>query len=75
MKKLFKSRAGISNILQLILAIVLFVAVVIPVAVDMIANISGRISGTTLTIVNLVPVFLALGLLFIIARTSFGGDL
>ena len=61
-----------AGVLSLILAVILFVAVAIPVAVDVIANVTPKISGTTLTVVNLVPVFLALGLLITIARSSFG---
>jgi len=60
-------------IISLILAIILFVAVAIPVTIDVIANVTPKLTGTTLTIVNLTPVFLSLGLLVIIARGSFGG--
>ena len=72
MFKLFKfKKAQTANIMNLIVAIVLIVAAAIPVTLDVIANTT--ISGTTKTIVDLIPLFLGIGALVVVARSVIGG--
>ena len=69
---MFKHKnAQTGNILNLIVAIVLIVAAAIPVTLDVIANTT--ISGTTKTIVDLIPLFLGIGALIVVARSVMGG--
>jgi len=64
--------AQTANILNLIVAIVLLIAAALPVTVDVIDNVSGNISGTTETVVDLIPLFLAIGGLVLVARSVIG---
>ncbi len=64
-------KAQTANILNLIVAIVLIVAAALPVTLDVIANVS--LSGTTKTVVDLVPLFLGIGALVLVARSVIGG--
>ena len=76
MFKLFEVRkAQSANILNLIVAIVLIIAAAIPVTLDVITDSAGtpNISGTTRTIVNLIPLFLGIGALIVVARSVIGG--
>ncbi len=59
-----------ANILNLIVAIVLIVAAALPVTLDVIANVTT--TGTTTTVLNLVPLFLAIGALVLVARSVIG---
>jgi|TARA_Y100000310_G_C20616382_1_gene780854 hypothetical protein len=72
-KMMFKRnrKAQTANILNLIVAIVLIVAAALPVTLDVIANVS--LSGTTKTVVDLVPLFLGIGALVLVARSVIGG--
>lgn len=63
-------RGQMNNILTLIVGIILFVAVALPVTIQVIANVT--LSGTTATIVNLVPIFIAIGLLVLVVRSVMG---
>ena len=63
-------RGQMGNVLTLIIGIVLLVAVALPVTLQVIANVT--LTGTTATIVNLVPTFIAIGLLIFVVR-SVGG--
>lgn len=77
--KMIKSKGGqlISNIIGSVIGVIMFVAVAIPVTQDVVA--SANLTGTTLTIVNLLPLFYAIGALlavvggFIIGGTFAGG--
>lgn len=60
------------NIMNLIVAVVLIVAAAIPVTLDVIANAS--LTGTTATIVNLIPLFLGIGALVVVARSVMGSS-
>ena len=67
----FKS-AQTANILNLIVAVVLIIAAAIPVTLNVIANTT--ITGTTKTIVDLIPLFLGIGALVVVARSVMGGQ-
>ena len=71
--KIFKrnKKAQTANILNLIVAIVLIIAAALPVTLDVIDNVT--ISGTTKTVVDLVPLFLGIGALVLVARSVIGG--
>lgn len=64
-------RGQMGNVLTLIIGIVLLVAVALPVTLQVIANVT--LTGTTATIVNLVPTFIAIGLLIFVVRSVGGG--
>lgn len=64
-------RGQMTNVLTLIIGIVLLVAVALPVTLQVIANVT--LTGTTATIVNLVPTFIAIGLLIFVVRSVGGG--
>jgi hypothetical protein len=64
-------KAQTANILNLIVAIVLIIAAALPVTLDVIDNVT--ISGTTKTVVDLVPLFLGIGALVLVARSVIGG--
>lgn len=64
-------KAQTANILNLIVAIVLIIAAALPVTLDVIANTT--VSGTTKTVVDLVPLFLGIGALVLVARSVIGG--
>ena len=64
-------KAQTANILNLIVAIVLIIAAALPVTLDVIANTT--ITGTTKTVVDLVPLFLGIGALVLVARSVIGG--
>lgn len=68
-KSMLRSVAGQQqNVIALVLAVILFVSVAIPVTEDAVDN--STATGTTRTILDLLTLFLALGLLVIIARGS-----
>jgi len=72
--KMFKSKAGqlVSNIIGSVIGVIMFVAVAIPVTQDIINNTT--LSGTTSTIVNLLPLFYAIGaLLAVVGGFILGG--
>lgn len=72
-----KSAQLISNIIGSVIGVIMFIAVAIPVTTDIIAT--ANLTGTTLTIVNLLPLFYAIGALlavvggFIIGGLGSGG--
>ncbi len=67
-----KSAQLISNIIGSVIGVIMFVAVAIPVTQDIINNTT--LTGTTLTIVNLLPLFYAIGaLLAVVGGFIIGG--
>ena len=72
--KMFRTnkKGQAANILNLIVAVVLIVAAAIPVTLDVIANTT--ISGTTKTIVDLIPLFLGIGAMVVVARSVVGSS-
>ncbi len=74
MFKMLKHKSGqlISNIIGSVIGVIMFVAVAIPVTTDIVA--SANLTGTTLTIVNLLPLFYAIGaLLAVVGGFIIGG--
>lgn len=72
--KIFKFKSGqlVSNIIGSVIGVIMFVAVAIPVTQDIINNTT--LSGTTSTIVNLLPLFYAIGaLLAVVGGFILGG--
>ena len=57
--------AAVSTILGVVVAVIVIVAVAIPVTMDVIAN--ANLTGTTATIVDLIPLFFALAGLVLVA--------
>lgn len=73
-KKIFASKAGqlVGNIIGSVIGVIMFVAVAIPVTQDIIDNVT--LTGTTSTIVNLLPLFYAIGaLLAVVGGFILGG--
>ena len=67
-----KSAQLISNIIGSVIGVIMFIAVAIPVTTDIIAT--ANLTGTTLTIVNLLPLFYAIGaLLAVVGGFIIGG--
>tara|TARA_R100001530_G_C4321325_1_gene155920 strand:+ start:5108 stop:5380 length:273 start_codon:yes stop_codon:yes gene_type:complete len=72
--KILKSRSGqlVGNIVGSVIGVIMFVAVAIPVTQDIIDNVT--LTGTTSTIVNLLPLFYAIGaLLAVVGGFIIGG--
>ena len=72
--RLGNSRSGqlVSNIIGSVIGVIMFIAVAIPVTTDIIAT--ANLTGTTLTIVNLLPLFYAIGaLLAVVGGFIIGG--
>lgn len=70
-KQLFeipKTSRGQGGIVGLIVAIILIVAVAIPITLSVI--VTANVTGTTAIILNLLPVFLALGGLVLVAGVA-----
>lgn len=75
-----KSKGGqlVANIVGSVIGVIMFIAVAIPVTQDIIDNVT--LSGTTSTIVNLLPLFYAIGALlavvggFILGGLAQGGN-
>ena len=67
-KILFASKKGVENVMTLVVGVILVVAVAIPVTQDIVDN--STATGTTSTILNLLVLFLAIGVLVLIARGS-----
>ena len=65
-------KAQTANILNLLVAIILIIAAAMPVTLDVIANVS--LTGTTKTVVDLIPMFLGIGALVVVARAVVGGE-
>ena len=68
---LMKSKKGAMNsdqIIGVLVAIILVVAVTLPIVVQVIAD--GNFSGTTLTILNIVPVLLAVVAIVLVANMA-----
>ena len=66
---IFKGRRGQSNsVMTLVVGVILVVAVAIPVTQDIVDNTTA--TGTTKTILDLLVLFLAIGVLVLIARGS-----
>ena len=73
-KRMFACKAGqlVSNIIGSVIGVIMFVAVAIPVTQQIIDNTS--LTGTTSTIVNLLPLFYAIGaLLAVVGGFILGG--
>ena len=67
-----KSAQLISSIIGSVIGVIMFIAVAIPVTTDIIAT--ANLTGTTLTIVNLLPLFYAIGaLLAVVGGFIIGG--
>lgn len=67
--KLFRGRGGQTNsVMTLVVGVILVVAVAIPVTQDIVDNTTA--TGTTKTILDLLVLFLAIGVLVLIARGS-----
>ncbi len=74
MANFLKARKGqlVANIVGSVIGVIMFVAVAIPVTQDIIDNVT--LSGTTSTIVNLLPLFYAIGaLLAVVGGFILGG--
>lgn len=72
--KMVQSKSGqlVSNIIGSVIGVIMFVAVAIPVTQDIIDNTT--LSGTASTIVNLLPLFYAIGaLLAVVGGFILGG--
>ena len=72
--KMLSSKAGqlVSNIVGSVIGVIMFVAVAIPVTQDIINT--ANVTGTTLTIINLLPLFYAIGaLLAVVGGFLLGG--
>jgi|TARA_R100000789_G_C3017939_1_gene152847 hypothetical protein len=72
--KMLTSRGGqlVANVIGSVIGVIMFVAVAIPVTQDIIDNVT--LTGTTLTIVNLLPLFYAIGaLLAVVGGFILGG--
>jgi len=68
-KRMFASAKGMNNnVMALVVGVILVVAVAIPVTQDIVDN--STATGTTRTILNLLVLFLAIGVLVLIARGS-----
>ncbi len=66
---LLKGKGGqTNNVMTLVVGVILVVAVAIPVTQDIVTN--STATGTTRTILNLLVLFLAIGVLVLIARGS-----
>ena len=65
-----KSMKGQRGIIAVVIGIILLVAVAIPVTTDVIG--SANLTGTASTIIDLLPVFLALAGLVLVAGLSGG---
>lgn len=71
-KKMGKKGQLVSNIVGSVIGVIMFVAVAIPVTQDIINNVT--LTGTTSTIVNLLPLFYAIGaLLAVVGGFIIGG--
>ena len=67
--KMLKGTSGqTGNVMTLVVGVILVVAVAIPVTQDIVDN--STATGTTKTILNLLVLFLAIGVLVLIARGS-----
>lgn len=67
-----KSGQLVSNIIGSVIGVIMFIAVAIPVTQDIIDNVS--LTGTTKTIVDLLPLFYAIGaLLAVVGGFILGG--
>lgn len=74
LKKMLVSKGGqlVANIIGSVIGVIMFVAVAIPVTQQIIDNTT--LSGTTSTIVNLLPLFYAIGaLLAVVGGFILGG--
>lgn len=69
-KEMFKTMKGQGGIVGLVVTIILIVAVAIPITNSVIAT--ANLSGVSKTIIDLLPVFLALGGLVVVAGLSTG---
>lgn len=63
-----KGQVARSNVIGLVIAVILVVSVAIPVTEDAVNN--STATGTTRTVLNLLTLFLAIGLLVLIAAGS-----
>ncbi|MAF44194.1 MAG: hypothetical protein CMI54_08570 [Parcubacteria group bacterium] len=63
--KFVKSRKGLS-VMGVVVGIILLVAAALPVAQDVVDN--STATGTTRTIINLVPLFIAIAAIVFVAR-------
>lgn len=67
-------KLGYFAIIGLVIGVILFVAVAIPVTAQVLStvNSSGQINSTTDTVLDLLPLMLAVGALALIAFTAMG---
>jgi hypothetical protein len=54
--------------LGIVLGVILIVAVALPIVLDTVAN--STATGTTRTVLNILPIFVALGALYFIAKSA-----
>ncbi len=69
-----KNKTGqlVSNIIGSVIGVIMFIAVAIPVTTEIVAT--ANVTGTTLTILNLLPLFYAIGaLLAVVGGYILGG--
>ncbi len=69
-----KNKTGqlVSNIIGSVIGVIMFIAVAIPVTTEII--VTANVTGTTLTILNLLPLFYAIGaLLAVVGGFILGG--
>ena len=72
--KMMRQKTGqmVSNVIGSVIGVIMFIAVAIPVTQDIIDNVT--LTGTTSTIVNLLPLFYAIGaLLAVVGGFILGG--
>lgn len=66
---LFESKRGQvgGGVIAIVVGVILFVAVAIPIVSDVVAD--GNFTGTTATILNLMPILIAVGALYLVVRS------
>jgi hypothetical protein len=69
MKK--KGSINADSVIGLLVVIIVIIAAAIPVTLEVIANVTG-LTGTTLIVVNLIPLFLGLAALVVTAKAMKG---
>lgn len=65
---MFKDKKGMAGAMGVLIYTIISVAVTIPVTQDVIDN--ANLTGTTATVVGLIPLFVGLGTMFATARAS-----
>ena len=55
------------DVVGLIIGVILIVSVALPIVLDQVANTTA--TGTTLTVLNVLPIFIGLGALYFVVRS------